>query len=142
MKTCRLLRNRRKTYILDVIWNRFYFRDVQEEVLAQWRGEGISAPREKGLFVYLLSVPEKKKQAGWLGKCLCKYSTEVSRFVSEILEKIEGHCKSDSIKVCNTPWKYQDQKKGHLKYVAFFPADTRTLQRRCKNVLILVSKTS
>ena len=32
------------------------------------------------------SVPEKK-QAGWLRKCLCKYSTEVFRFVLEILGK-------------------------------------------------------
>ena len=49
-------------------------------------GQGISGPRTEGLSVYQWSVPEKK-QVGWLRKCLCKYSTEVSRFVLEILEK-------------------------------------------------------
>ena len=73
-------------YILDVICNRFYFGEVHEEVLRQCNGQCISAPRTEGLFVFQWSVPEKK-QAGWLRKCLCKYSTEVSRFVLEILEK-------------------------------------------------------
>ena len=33
--------------------------------------------------------------------------------------KIEGHCKCESIEVCNTPWIYQGQKRGLLNYVAF-----------------------
>ena len=78
--------NRKKTYILDVICNIFYFGEVQEEVLGQCSGQGISVPREESLFVYQWSVSEKK-QAGWLRKCLCKCSTEVSRFVMEILGK-------------------------------------------------------
>ena len=43
-------------YILDVICNRFYF----GEVLGQYSGQGILAPRREGLCVYQLSVPEKK----------------------------------------------------------------------------------
>ena len=35
--------------------------------------------------VYMV-CSRKKKQAGWLKKCLCKYSIEVSRSVLEILE--------------------------------------------------------
>ena len=73
-------------YILDVICNRFYFGEIQEEVIGQWSGQGISAPRPEGLSIYRWSLPEKK-QAGWLRKCLCKYSTEISRFVLKILEK-------------------------------------------------------
>ena len=99
LQTSNLLGNRKKTYILDVICNRFYIGEVQEEVLGQCSGQGISAPRGEGLSVYQWSVPEKK-QARRLRKCLCKYCTEVSRFVLEILEK--GNCKCDSIKVCNT----------------------------------------
>ena len=34
-----------------------------------------------------ISVLFQKKQTGWLRKCLCKYSTEVSRFALEILKK-------------------------------------------------------
>ena len=37
--------------------------------------------------ICLSVVCSRKKQAGWSRKCLCKYSTEVSRFVLEILEK-------------------------------------------------------
>ena len=33
LQTSRLLGNRRKTYTLDVICNKFYFGEVQEEVL-------------------------------------------------------------------------------------------------------------
>ena len=57
---------------------------------------------------------KKKKQAGWLRKCLCKYSTNVSGFVLEILEKLQVWIH----KVCNTHWKYQGQIRGPLKYVA------------------------
>ena len=78
--------NRRKTCILNVIYNRFYFGEVQEEVLGQCSVQGISVPRKEGLPVYQWSVPEKK-QAEWLRKCLCRHSTKVSRFILEILEK-------------------------------------------------------
>ena len=94
------IRKQEKTYVLDVICNRFYFGEVQEEVLGQYSGEGISAPRKEGLSVYQWSVPNKR--AGWLRKCLCKYSSEVFRFVLKLWE-IEVHYKCDSIKVCNTP---------------------------------------
>ena len=60
LQTSKLLRNKRKTYILDVICNRFYFGEVQEEVLDQCCGQGISALRVEGLSVYQWSVPEKK----------------------------------------------------------------------------------
>ena len=60
----KLLGNRRKTYILDAIRNRFYFGEVQEEVLGQSSGQGISAPRAEGLSVYQWSVSEKNKQGG------------------------------------------------------------------------------
>ena len=83
MKTRKILGNRRKTYILDVICNRFYFGEVQKEVLRQPSGQGISAPGKEGLSVYQWFVPEKK-QAGWLRKCLCKYFTELSSFILEI----------------------------------------------------------
>ena len=41
-------------YILNVICNRIYFGEVQEEeeVLDQSSGQGISAPRTEGLSVY------------------------------------------------------------------------------------------
>ena len=71
---------------MDIICNKFYFGEVQEEVLGQCNGQGMSAPRTEGLSVYQWSVP-KEKQAGWLRKCLRKCSTEVFRFVLEILEK-------------------------------------------------------
>ena len=60
--TSKLLGNRRKAYILEVICNRFYFGEVQEEVLGQYSGQGISIPKTKGLSVYQWSVPEKNKQ--------------------------------------------------------------------------------
>ena len=41
----------------------------------QYSGQGISVPRTAGLCIYQWSVPEKK-QAEWLRKCPCKYSTE------------------------------------------------------------------
>ena len=83
MQTSKLLENRKKTYILDVICNRFYSEEVQEQVLSQCSGQGISAPRTEGLSVYQWSVPEKK-QVELLVKHLCKYSPEVSWFALEI----------------------------------------------------------
>ena len=86
LHTRKLSGSRRGTYIFDVIRNRLCFGEVQEEVLGQCSGYGISAPRTESLSVYHWPVPEKK-QARWLRKCLCKYSTEVSGFALEILEK-------------------------------------------------------
>ena len=54
------MEKRRKTYILDVICNRFSIGEAQEEVLGQCSGQGISATRKEGLSVYQWSVPEKK----------------------------------------------------------------------------------
>ena len=71
---------------MDVICNRFYFGEVQEEVLGQCSEQYILASRKEGLSVYHWFVSEKS-QAGWLRKCLRKYSNEVSRSVLEILEK-------------------------------------------------------
>ena len=62
------------------------FWEVQEEVLGQCSGQGISAPKTEGLSAYQWSFPEKR-QEGCLIKYFCKYSTIVSRFVLEILEK-------------------------------------------------------
>ena len=50
----KLLGNRRKEYVLIVICNRFYFVEIQEDVL------GISTLKVEGLTVYQWSVPEKK----------------------------------------------------------------------------------
>ena len=86
MQTSTLLGNKRKMYVLDVICNRFYFEEVQEEVLGHCSGQGISAPRKEGLSIYQWSVPEKKTTSRVIEESLYKYSTEVSRFVLEILE--------------------------------------------------------
>ena len=118
MHTSKLLGNRRKTYILDVICNRFYFGEVQEKVLGQCSRQGISAPRTESLSVYQQSVPEKK-QAGCLRKCLCKYSFEVSGFVLEILEKSKVITSVNPQK-CVTLLENTKPKKGLLNYVAFF----------------------
>ena len=60
LQTSKLLGKRRKTYILDVICDRFYFEEVQEEVLGQCSGQGVSVPRKEDPSVYQWSVPEKK----------------------------------------------------------------------------------
>ena len=102
------MRNRRKAYIFDVICNRFYFGEVQEEVLDLCSGQYTSEPRAEGLSIYQWSVPEKK--TGWLRKCLCKYSTEVSRFLLEILEKWKVIASGIPLK-CVTPLKNTKAKK-------------------------------
>ena len=48
-------------------------------------------------------VFSRKKNAGWLRKCL----------------KIEGHCKCDSIKVCNTPRSKKEIPKLYDFFVDF-----------------------
>ena len=85
LQTRKLLGNRRKIYILDAICHIFYFEEVQKEILGQCSRQGILAPRI-GLSVYQWYVSEIIKQRGW-GWCLCKYSTNVSRFAFDILEK-------------------------------------------------------
>ena len=47
-------------YILDVICNRFYFVEVQEEVIGYCSEKGILRPRTEGLSVYQWPVSEKK----------------------------------------------------------------------------------
>ena len=47
-------------YILDVICNRFYFGEVQEEVLVQCTEQGISAPRIEDLSYYQQSASERE----------------------------------------------------------------------------------
>ena len=51
-------------YILDVICNKFYFGEVQEDVPGQCSGQGISAPRKEGLSISGL-FQKKNKQGGW-----------------------------------------------------------------------------
>ena len=65
LQTSKLLGNRRKNHISDVICNRFCFWEVQEEVLGHCSGQSISAPRTEGLSFYQWSVPVKNKQSGW-----------------------------------------------------------------------------
>ena len=65
LQTSKLLGNRKKTYILVVICNKFYFGEVQEEVQASSVGRVyISAPRKEGLSVYQWSLSEKNKYVG------------------------------------------------------------------------------
>ena len=55
-----IIRKIRKTYILDVICNKFYLGEVQEEALGQCTEQGISAPRKEVLSLYQQSAQEKK----------------------------------------------------------------------------------
>ena len=67
MQTWKLLGNRRKTCILDVMCNRFYFGRVQEKVLGHCSAVGrvyISALRTEGPLVYQWSVQGKTSRAG------------------------------------------------------------------------------
>ena len=62
--------NRRKAYTLDVVFNKLNFREVL-------------------FFLSIISsLLQKKKQTGWLRKCLFKYSTDV-RVVLEILKDLK-----------------------------------------------------
>ena len=65
MQARKLLGNRRNAYILGVICNRFYFEEVQEDVLAQYNRQGITVSIKEDLPVYQWSVPEKNEQGGW-----------------------------------------------------------------------------
>ena len=117
MQTSKLLGNRRRTYILDVICNKFYFGDVQEEVLVHCSGQGIYLSTYNRRFIYQWSVPVKK-QAGWLKKCLFKYSTEV-RFVLEILENSKVIASELSQKWITPLGNPLGQNRRPLNYVVF-----------------------
>ena len=65
LQISKLLRNRRKAYILDVVCNRFYFGEVQKEGLDQCTGKGILAPRTEGLSIYQWPILKKNKQGYW-----------------------------------------------------------------------------
>ena len=69
---------------MDVICSRLDFWDVQEEVLTQSSGQGISAPRTKLSISGLFQEKNKQGDRGNSGK-------------------IEGHCKCESVEVCNAP---------------------------------------
>ena len=118
MQTSKLSGNRRTVYVLDVICNRFYFEEVQEEVIGQCTGQGISAPTTEGPFLgkntsrAVKEIPLQKLQ--WsLQVCL------------ENCVKFESHSKCASMKVCYTPWKPQRRKRRHFKHFegsqCFFP---------------------
>ena len=127
MQTSKLLRNRRKTYILNVICTRFYFGEVQEEVQGQCSGQGISAPRTDCLSVYQRSVTEKKiKQGG-----------SKNAFVNTLLKlqiclgrsrKIEGHCKYDSMMCKNTKAKKRALSGFLVDHPCKFHAFSNSLQ--------------
>ena len=68
---------------MDVICNRFDFTEVREEVHAMGM---VSHHPDQKVCLYISDLFQKKKEAGWLKKCLCKYLTEISRFVLDILE--------------------------------------------------------
>ena len=57
-------------------------------------------------------------QAGWLRKCICKYSTEVFKFVLEILEKSKVIANVIPRK-CATPLENTKAKKGDPKLCGF-----------------------
>ena len=45
---------------MDVICNKFYFGEIQEEVIGQCTEQGISAPRTESLSFYQYPAPEKE----------------------------------------------------------------------------------
>ena len=49
---------------MDVICNKFTLGEIQVEILGQYSGQIISAPRTEGLSVYQWFVTEKNKQGG------------------------------------------------------------------------------
>ena len=71
-------------WILDVVCNKSYFGEVQEDVLGRCTEQSIYAPRAEVLSFYQYSATEKK-QAWWLMKCPFKYSPKVM-FLLEIPE--------------------------------------------------------
>ena len=98
MHTKKLLGSRRGTYILDVICSRLYFWDVQEEVLTQSSGQGISAPRTELSIIGLL---QQKNKHGDRGNVFV--NIPVSGVCLGNSGKTEGHCKCEFIVVYNAP---------------------------------------
>ena len=62
-----LLGSRRKTYILDVIGNKFYFGEVQEEILVQCSGQGIYLSTYNRRSICLSVVCSSKNKKGGRG---------------------------------------------------------------------------
>ena len=86
LQTSKLLGNRRRTYILDVICDKFCFAEVQEEILGQCNRQVIYLNFYNRRSICLSLVCSRKKQTWSLMKHLFKYSTEV-RFFLQIREK-------------------------------------------------------
>ena len=63
LPTSKLSGNRRKMYIVDVICNRFYFRENQEDVLGHGSGQGISASK-KNVYLFISGLFQKKNKQG------------------------------------------------------------------------------
>ena len=118
LQASKLLGNRRGTYVWDATCNRFYFGEVQEEILDQCSRQGKLAPRTENLSIKGLFQKNPKKQAGWLRKCLRKYSNEVSGFVWKFW-KNRRSLQVWIHKAYNTHWRYQGQKRLPLNQVAF-----------------------
>ena len=78
-------------YVLDVIRYRFYFREVQKEILGQCIREEISTPKMKGLSVYQLFVTEKNKQ-------VCRGDT----------------CINNTLKFWRLSWKFSRKRSAEL----------------------------
>ena len=87
MEKSKLLENTRTAHVFEVVCNRFYFGEIQEEVIGQCTGQAISAPRTEGLSAY--PWPSLEKKTSWLRKCFCRYTTEVSWFALEIVENLK-----------------------------------------------------
>ena len=88
MQMSKLLGNRRKEYILDVICilqNLFWGSSGRRSRPVQW-ARYLSTQNRRSI---PLSLVCSRKKQGCLRKCPCKYHTEVSRFVLEILEKFK-----------------------------------------------------
>ena len=142
MQTSKLLGNRRKTYILDVICNIFYFGEVQEVVLGQYNGQSILAPKRK-IYLSIRGLFQKKRQAEWLRKCLCKYSTDVSRFVLEILEN-RSSLQLWFHKSVWHPLKIPRPEKGISKLCGFFvdyPCKFQALSNSLQEILHTITST-
>ena len=96
--------------------------------------QGISAPRTESLSVYRWSVPEKNKQGGWVNA----FINTLMRFLGLLWKFWEN--RRSPIKLCNTSWKYQDQKRRLLKYVAFLMI-TNKLSNSLHEILHAITST-
>ena len=82
----------------------------------QWAGY-ISQHLEQQVYLSISDLFQKKR-AGWLRKCLFKYSTEVS-FVLEILENLKVIASEPPQNVLHLLKKPLGQKRRPLNYVEF-----------------------